>query len=366
MLVSLFWVLASATVAAAQLATGDSGVGGGEIQRSEPRRSVDLAWVRMAGAESCPSSDTMRSAVTGVLRHDPFGTDPALRIEGVVTHLDPGWSAVLFLRDRDGEDIGTRDITSSAEECEALARAVVLAVAIAIDPRAGLDATADLVVLDVPPERTSADPADHQDDERVPALGGASHAQEPEGGDGPADRDPPVDSDPSNAPPNLTAAVEAVFGAGMVPASPVPGLALAVRGRLLSDYLTWGVGGFYFGSRDANALGLSLTAGWLEVCGALWPHRIVELRVCGRGAAGAYQVYVLPTDVMSSSPGQFGWGAVGAVIGAEIRIAGPLVATAELASLISLTTLAFARDDVVLFAESPVSLLAAVGLGVAF
>jgi hypothetical protein len=99
----------------------------------EPTR-VRLAWVRGAGAEACLDQSSLESRVRARLDRDPFGADAQLVLEGSVTRKERTWHTELRVFDRTNSLVGQRDLDTVADDCAPLADAVVLAVALTIDP----------------------------------------------------------------------------------------------------------------------------------------------------------------------------------------------------------------------------------------
>lgn len=107
----------------------------GSPARGAPRTS-SLSWVRMPGAETCPSSTALAQAVEARLGREVFvsAAHAALAVEGRAERTERGWRAVLHVSDADGAQLGERTLESDAPECDALGRLVALTVALMIDP----------------------------------------------------------------------------------------------------------------------------------------------------------------------------------------------------------------------------------------
>lgn len=97
------------------------------------RRTVRFAYDRGAGAESCPAEAAVREAVTERLGYDPFSLDARDAVAVALTRTEKGFHASIEARDPAGRVTGLRSL-SSGRDCAALASAMALAVAIAIDP----------------------------------------------------------------------------------------------------------------------------------------------------------------------------------------------------------------------------------------
>ncbi|MEM9196195.1 MAG: hypothetical protein AAGF12_43935, partial [Myxococcota bacterium] len=109
---------------------------------------ASFVWVRGAGAEACASTASLQVEVAERLGRDPFQPPITQHIEGIVRRSEGTFVATLYNRDPEGALVGEREFRSEAEDCDGLAAAVVLAVALAIDPEAALTA-------DQPVDRTA-------------------------------------------------------------------------------------------------------------------------------------------------------------------------------------------------------------------
>jgi hypothetical protein len=112
---------------------------------SADQRFVRLAWARADGGEACLSQSELGERVRARLGRDPFSEQGALSIEGWVRREGTRLRATLRVQG-DAGHTGERELDSEELDCAALGDAVVLAVALAIDPDAALR----------PPERAAA------------------------------------------------------------------------------------------------------------------------------------------------------------------------------------------------------------------
>lgn len=155
-----------------------------------PGSRATLIYVREGGAEACPDEAAVRRAVELRLGYDPFSPEATRTVTATVRGTGRGSARALMARivlsNAAGERSGRREITSPRLDCQDLAPAMELAVALAIDP---LSAT-----------RLEAPPADAaQGDLIVRELGGA---EEPKPGAGPpAPVAPPLPPPPLPPPP---------------------------------------------------------------------------------------------------------------------------------------------------------------------
>jgi hypothetical protein len=98
---------------------------------------VRLHWVRLEGAAACIDASMLEARVRQRLGSDPFDPRAQRTVEGVVRREGESWSAQIAVRAHPGDaEPPRRELKSQTKDCEALGEAVVLAVALAIDPEA--------------------------------------------------------------------------------------------------------------------------------------------------------------------------------------------------------------------------------------
>jgi hypothetical protein len=109
------------------------------LAQAAPRTS-SLSWVRLAGADTCVSTQELARDVETRLGRSVFvsAAQADLSVEGRIepAHGKPGWHAVVVLRDAKGVTLGTREISRDAASCEAMREPLALVVALMIDPDA--------------------------------------------------------------------------------------------------------------------------------------------------------------------------------------------------------------------------------------
>lgn len=119
---------------------------------------VHLSWVRGDGAAGCPDAGFIEAQVAARLGDDPFQRPPTQFIEALVTRPAQALLVAIAMRGADGALLGSRTLTSAAEDCRSVANAAALTIAILIDPdallRAPLPASAP-----TPPAATAPVPA---------------------------------------------------------------------------------------------------------------------------------------------------------------------------------------------------------------
>ena len=96
--------------------------------------SLRFLYRRDSGAESCPAPAELQAAVRARLGYDPFAAGAAVTLMTRVEGLSGNWRGEIELIDAEGVPRGARQVTSDAETCDELARALVLTISIAIDP----------------------------------------------------------------------------------------------------------------------------------------------------------------------------------------------------------------------------------------
>lgn len=111
------------------------GIRAEELHPSADAR-VRFAWVRGDEAGGCPDQRSIEAGVISRIGRDPFVEDGRLSIEGAVEHSGAVWRADIRVRDQHGALVGRRALDTEAPDCGPLAEAVVLAVALVIDPNA--------------------------------------------------------------------------------------------------------------------------------------------------------------------------------------------------------------------------------------
>ena len=109
--------------------------------------AVRLDYARGPGAETCPDEAALRAAVASRLAYDPFRETAATTVATSMQARRKELLARIELRDAKGAVIGARELVSPESDCSELARAVALAIAIAIDP-------VSVIRVPLPPVRT--------------------------------------------------------------------------------------------------------------------------------------------------------------------------------------------------------------------
>lgn len=127
----------------------------------EPRPIAVLEYDRARGAESCPSEPSLRRSVAAHLGYDPFVAAADLRVVARIVATRRGLLGTVEAREGDAV-VGRREIPSPTADCIELARALALAISVAVDPfsltRDG-GAERDAAVVE-PAEVASGDPVE--------------------------------------------------------------------------------------------------------------------------------------------------------------------------------------------------------------
>jgi hypothetical protein len=90
--------------------------------------------VRGDTASDCPDAATVETQAAARLGDNPFSRPPTQFIEAVVTRQLDTLQVSIAMRGADGKLIGNRSLSSTASDCNALATAAALTIAILIDP----------------------------------------------------------------------------------------------------------------------------------------------------------------------------------------------------------------------------------------
>lgn len=93
-----------------------------------------LVYARGSGAGACPDEVAVRTAVAGRLGYDPFRPDAPLTVAATIARSRGALRAEVEVRDAAGQVTGSRQLTSSQNDCAELSAAMALAISLAIDP----------------------------------------------------------------------------------------------------------------------------------------------------------------------------------------------------------------------------------------
>jgi len=98
---------------------------------------ASLDVTRRASAARCPAEKDVRRDVTAILGYGPFDKNARRRVSAVLWATDGTYHARIQLKDsRTHKSLGVRELSAAGPTCEELGQAMVLAIALAIDPLA--------------------------------------------------------------------------------------------------------------------------------------------------------------------------------------------------------------------------------------
>jgi hypothetical protein len=312
-----------------------AGLSGFEARAAEPAR---LEWARLEGAGSCIDRATLETRVKRRLGTEPFDPRASRSIEGVVQRTGRVWRAQLVVRTRPDEAKPPRRVLeSAADDCQSLGNAVVLAVALAIDPAA---AFSDAAVKVPPPPRPVAAP-------KPPPPG------------------PPIAS--LETTPMGRAELALAGQVGLLPKASL-GLDLSVA-TVLTRRFELGLHARAFPEVEvsgAPSFAVGLAALTLELCSVAGRGTWLELRACAGPSLGLLHASVLVGD--RTQPGQR------ASLAAELGLDAAWALTRNLAfelgtrAAVPVTRYRFTLEgsDEALFTQSVVAGIAYVGLKLRF
>jgi hypothetical protein len=98
-----------------------------------------LRWTRAPGADACIDASALMAAVDARLGRSVFTQqEPAIVIEAHVRPIERGWNVAISVRAPDGTMTGQRELEEPASDCRALDDALVLVLALIVDPDAAM------------------------------------------------------------------------------------------------------------------------------------------------------------------------------------------------------------------------------------
>ncbi|HET9953804.1 MAG TPA: hypothetical protein VFQ61_04855 [Polyangiaceae bacterium] len=270
-----------------------------EAGASEP---VRLQWVRLEGAGSCIDASSLSERVRRRLGNDPFQPQAQRSIEGMVRREAGTWRAQIAVRAHATDtEPAVRELKSTSQGCESLGDAVVLAVALAIDPEAALAASASEASPPATQAPANAAPAPTPVSREVPARA----------------PDVPREAPPRTSPSGRVAA-GAVAQAGLLPHVSFGGGLLAAAA--LSSTFDVGVQARVFpavrGSNGEFNFQIGAAAGALQLCAGLPASTAMLIHVCAGPLLGLMHAALLSGE--RSQPGERAW--LGAELGADLDL----------------------------------------------
>jgi len=254
-----------------------------------------LAWVRGDGGEACIDQRELERRVRERLGRDPFDSGASQSIEGDIAFTAGIGRAKLRVRAATGAAVGERALEVPAADCAGLTEAVVLAVALVIDPRAslapGTSAAAPAASALTP--RVSERPLDDTFREPCPPV--ARRAC------------PPCRAEacPEAAHSSLYVTLRALGTAGLLP-TVAPGVAISAA---MFGPRLWLTGGMSFlPEQDTGNFAFGLSTADLGACVSADAILGAIPSLCGQVRVGAMHAVV--RELAPLRPGDHAWAAV--------------------------------------------------------
>ncbi len=321
-----------------------------------PQKPVRLVWIRGERTETCVAPDVLEHRVEARLGRSVFSASAPRAIEGVVQHEGEHWIAHLYVRDERGALEGSRDLANDGPDCAPLEDAVVLAIALAIDPESALrppDPTVSFTPLPNPPP--------------APEPSSPPPSQTPP----PPPVSPPVPLEPpafransiSIPPPNGAVMFRSLLALGLLPRASA-GLAMAAEVPLYR-ILDGTAGVLYFPEVQGQPdFAFGLTAAWLGACASPRLSASVALSLCGKVFLGALHAVVEVLEPIQ--PGDRLWASGGLSAALRARVVGPLALEvgAELDLPVTREAFVVGGESSAVFQEGVVAGVGFLGLGV--
>lgn len=265
---------------------------------AEAPTSARLSWVRGEGASRCPDAAFVAARVVAHLHGvDPFTAPAAISVEAFVDRDEEGWHARIYDRDAAGALLGARSFDSDDADCEGVAQASALSIALTLNhgmlPPAAPPVTAPPVAA--PP--ATAPPA------TAPPVIAESRTPAPR----------PLSPRPRL---ELSSSARVAIATGFTPA-PSALFALhtegTARGRLrwMAEALTTTA----TSPDDAATYAFRFFGGRLGACFEAWQSRAVSLEGCAALTAGGIALTVTDAAVNDAATGLW----VGASLDAVAR-----------------------------------------------
>jgi len=304
-------------------------------QAAEP---VRLQWVRLDGADACIDSATLEARVQRRLGSDPFDPRASRSIEGLARRSGHVWRAQIVVRAHPNDpNPPLRALESTAADCDSLSDAVVLAVALAIDPAAAFNEAK--VKAAPPPAETPKEPS------------------------------PPSAPTPTPTLENLAGRADLSLAAqaGLLP-RPALGVALGAGVRLTRRF-EFGLQAQTFPEVEVDgdpSYAVGLSALTLELCGVAQPAKIVDLRACAGPSLGLLHASVLEGE--RTQPGERTSFAANLGVDAAFALTPVLAIRLGARAVVSATRYRFTVEGTrePLFVQSAIAGIAHVGLELHF
>ena len=97
-------------------------------------RTVQLVYTRGAGADQCPDEEELRDGVAGRLGFDPFDASAKSKVSARIYKDGKTLRATVEVIDATGAVTGSRELSSTKNDCVELASAMTLTISMVVDP----------------------------------------------------------------------------------------------------------------------------------------------------------------------------------------------------------------------------------------
>jgi hypothetical protein len=295
-----------------------------------------LSFVRAESASDCSPAPVLEREIARRMGRDPFVGVPRQWIEGFIARQGDYFEVQLFERDANGNTLGTRRLRESAKDCHRLDDAMVLAIALIIDPTAQLAPAMPSGVPSAPTaidatQKSVAPAAAVEEVVPVPATSSERVVPTPLAVDRAAPTSNMLGQKVSSA--MVTADAVLLYGAlpGVAPGAELTTKLYVDDARRYALRLSM----LYLPEKrdttSAGTLGYGLTAMEAGLCLGNSDQR-VAWQGCTALSLGA--VHAVVHDPVPFEPGDRLWAAWRGEAGAALRVAGPLWLDARLFALV--------------------------------
>jgi hypothetical protein len=306
-----------------------------------PSDGVRLSFVRADNATDCVTAPALEREMVRRMGRDPFAGAARQWIEGVVVKEGAYYEVQLFERDAEGTTLGIRRLREAAADCHKLDDAIVLAIALIIDPTAHLAPANPIAPASTPASKAASTQSpnvaasvatigawDDRTARQAPparaALPPAVHYDAPT---------PSIDSRPAAA---AFVSVDAVLTHGILPGV-APGTELVTRLPLdAKRRYALRLSALYLPEKRPSSslgdLGYGLTAMEVGACAGRSRQQVAWYGCTAFGLGAVHTVVHSPTP---AEPGDRLWMAFRLEAGLGLHIAGPVWLEARLFDLIA-------------------------------
>jgi hypothetical protein len=97
-------------------------------------KTVQLVYSRGPGTDQCPDEEQLRDGVSGRLGYDPFDANAKSKVDARIAKDGKTLRATISVIDETGAVTGSRELTSTKNDCTELASAMTLTISMVIDP----------------------------------------------------------------------------------------------------------------------------------------------------------------------------------------------------------------------------------------